>query len=75
MKRARQRFGIQLTQEDYFDLINQIVEGTAMFVENRPGHRELWGVRYTKDEKTHWLYAIYNPNEMIIVTVLTEDMI
>lgn len=74
MKRARQRFGINLTQEEYFGLIAQIVNKEAMFIEDRPGHRELWAVRYMDGEKAHWLYAIYNPYDMIIITVLTEAM-
>lgn len=75
MKRARQRFGINLSEHEYFDLIAQIESKEAMFVCERPGFRELWAVKYIQDAKVHWLYAIYNPRDMIIVTVLTEDMV
>ncbi len=72
-KRALERYSLNLTQEDIFNIVDLIRagrSGTVVFMRRQSKRRTVWKVKY----KGTWLYLIYNKKEGVIATFLTEQM-
>lgn len=68
LDRARDRFGVDLADEDYFAICRQIQQGEheCARVRDAGDGREEWVVRH----KGQWLVALYDTNTLSVVTFL-----
>lgn len=69
-RRARERFGISLSNRMYGEWIRMIQEGTAIFVDRQSQRLTRWRVPINEEES---VVVVYDRNRKSIVTVLHAE--
>ena len=72
-RRASERYCVSLNQNDYFNLVDQILAGEALFIQECDflGGKFLYEVEF----KQRKLLAVYDYDSGTICTFLSEEMI
>ncbi len=72
-ERALERYGLNLTQKDIFNIVSLIQSGEndkVVFMKRQSNYRTIWKINYRDQD----LYAVYNNRHKVIATFLTEYM-
>lgn len=71
IRRAKERFGLELRTHDVNDIISKIRSGTAMFIEKQSLRCSLFCVIINDVE----MFIVYDKHRKMIVTCMTREMI
>lgn len=71
IKRAWQRYNIEIDEYEYFELVNQIVSEKALKLKDIDSGKSIWKVKC----KGKIMYAVYTKKHMSICTFLSEEMV